>query len=381
MKIKDINTIFNDTKDGKLYTKIITKAKSQNRTRLKKDNKEYIYYEKHHILPKSIYPEYSKLSDNVWNSVLLTAREHFICHLLLVNHYRKIGDRSNWHKMSLAVSKLKCNNKYYNSRLYETVRKSFKHSEETKKRISQSREKNSKLLYIYDKNGILVEEIKSLFAYRKYPHSLFKSSIDNFFGYNFNSRQKLRKNGNSKYIGWFVSDIYLHLDSIKKKIDNNLEKINSDFKDIYVYKLNSLVEIIKYNKFIKKYSNSILKATKEHPIGHTRESQLSLKNKNLENNIGLWCSDKEEDLKNIKFEQFGEVYSENKRKYNIYCYGELIYTNLTEPDIARKLPNIKYALRKTSREQPLGHGAGRQTSWLIERGLINKYKGYFKEII
>ena len=251
MKIKDINTIFNDTKDGKLYTKIITKAKSQNRTRLKKDNKEYIYYEKHYILPKSIYPEYSKLSDNDWNGVLLTAREHFICHLLLVNHYRKIGDRSNWHKMSLAVSKLKCNNKYYNSRLYETVRKSFKHSE----------------------------------------------------------------------------------------------------------------------------------ATKEHLIGHTRESQLSLKNKNLENNIGLWCSDKEEDLKNIKFEQFGEVYSENKRKYNIYCYGELIYTNLTEPDIARKLPNIKYALRKTSREQPLGHGAGRQTSWLIERGLINKYKGYFKEII
>lgn len=38
------------------------------------------YVEIHHILPKSIFPEYSKDPDNL---VKLTAREHFICHWLL----------------------------------------------------------------------------------------------------------------------------------------------------------------------------------------------------------------------------------------------------------------------------------------------------------
>ena len=39
-----------------------------------------IYTEKHHILPKSLYPEYAKNKDNL---VKLTAREHFICHWIL----------------------------------------------------------------------------------------------------------------------------------------------------------------------------------------------------------------------------------------------------------------------------------------------------------
>lgn len=40
----------------------------------------HIYTESHHILPKSIYPEYAKTPENL---VALTAREHFICHWLL----------------------------------------------------------------------------------------------------------------------------------------------------------------------------------------------------------------------------------------------------------------------------------------------------------
>lgn len=41
---------------------------------------KHIYTEVHHILPKSIYPEYTKTPENL---VILTAREHFICHWLL----------------------------------------------------------------------------------------------------------------------------------------------------------------------------------------------------------------------------------------------------------------------------------------------------------
>lgn len=62
-----------------IYTLIIEHAKSQNRC--KGDGN---YYERHHILPKSIFPLWSKRKSNI---VLLTAREHFFCHQLLVKIY------------------------------------------------------------------------------------------------------------------------------------------------------------------------------------------------------------------------------------------------------------------------------------------------------
>jgi hypothetical protein len=55
-----------------IYQNIINKSKSQHRS--KKDS----YYEKHHIIPKSVGGDNSKE-----NTVLLTAKEHFICHRLL----------------------------------------------------------------------------------------------------------------------------------------------------------------------------------------------------------------------------------------------------------------------------------------------------------
>lgn len=56
----------------KIYNEIITKAQSQVRT------KDVDYYENHHIIPSSLG---GKDTNN--NIVLLTAREHFICHWLL----------------------------------------------------------------------------------------------------------------------------------------------------------------------------------------------------------------------------------------------------------------------------------------------------------
>lgn len=60
----------------KEYMSIINFAKSQKRNR-----KDGNYYEAHHILPRSLFPQYSKIKSNI---VLLTAKEHFRCHQLLV---------------------------------------------------------------------------------------------------------------------------------------------------------------------------------------------------------------------------------------------------------------------------------------------------------
>jgi NUMOD3 motif len=62
----------------KIYEAIIQNAKLKNRSR--KDN---IYYEDHHIVPRCL-----NGSDNVYNRVLLTAREHFVCHKLLTYIYK-----------------------------------------------------------------------------------------------------------------------------------------------------------------------------------------------------------------------------------------------------------------------------------------------------
>lgn len=62
-----------------IYCKIISYAKSQNRH--KGDGN---YYERHHILPKSLFPLWKNRKSNI---VLLTAREHFFCHQLLIKIY------------------------------------------------------------------------------------------------------------------------------------------------------------------------------------------------------------------------------------------------------------------------------------------------------
>jgi hypothetical protein len=63
--------------------KIIKRAQSENRQK-----GVGVYYEDHHILPKSIFPLWKLKKENM---VLLTAREHFFCHQLLDKIYPKSG--------------------------------------------------------------------------------------------------------------------------------------------------------------------------------------------------------------------------------------------------------------------------------------------------
>lgn len=67
------------------YLQIINEALQANRHRYHKSDERYVYYERHHILPKSLYPQYEKDKTNL---VLLTAEEHFECHKLLVEIFQ-----------------------------------------------------------------------------------------------------------------------------------------------------------------------------------------------------------------------------------------------------------------------------------------------------
>jgi hypothetical protein len=92
METIDFNGVFVNKKPYDEYMKIINTSITEKRV---KSNEQY--YEKHHILPKSCGGKNNK--DNL---VLLTAKEHFIAHKLLVEMY---PEKSNeWFKMSTAIN-------------------------------------------------------------------------------------------------------------------------------------------------------------------------------------------------------------------------------------------------------------------------------------
>jgi hypothetical protein len=65
-----------------IYNTIIEKSRKENRIRLQKNDNKYVYYEEHHILPKCLGG-----SEEKTNKILLTAKEHYICHKLLTYIY------------------------------------------------------------------------------------------------------------------------------------------------------------------------------------------------------------------------------------------------------------------------------------------------------
>jgi hypothetical protein len=108
-----------------IYNQIINNAKLKNRV---KNGSEY--YEEHHIIPKCIGG-----GNETENLVLLTFREHFVCHLLLV----KIHHQN--YKLVFALNAL-CQNERMTSRMYEKVRilyiKMLKNNSEWKNKIAST---------------------------------------------------------------------------------------------------------------------------------------------------------------------------------------------------------------------------------------------------
>lgn len=101
------------------------------------------YYERHHILPKSLFPLWTKRKSNI---VLLTAREHFFCHQLLTKIY--LSDKMFFVLHAFVVrpnSDYKITSKEYERIKLEWSKKMKNNkpnlgrhwSEETKKKISK----------------------------------------------------------------------------------------------------------------------------------------------------------------------------------------------------------------------------------------------------
>jgi len=116
----------------KVYENIVQKAKSENRQK-----GEGTYYEKHHILPRCLGGD-----NKMDNLVLLTAKEHFICHKLLTKLYPKErGINLALFAMVNFQNNSRVNHIKYTARDYaysKELHNSIPVSEETRKKLSNT---------------------------------------------------------------------------------------------------------------------------------------------------------------------------------------------------------------------------------------------------
>jgi hypothetical protein len=117
---------------NKIYNQIVERAKN----RMLEG-----YIEKHHIIPKCI----GGTNDEI-NTIALTAREHFLCHLLLCEIYPD-ESKLKYALFLMSIGKQKNKNKHYkiNNRLYERLKLEYalfltgrKQSDKTKLKKSES---------------------------------------------------------------------------------------------------------------------------------------------------------------------------------------------------------------------------------------------------
>ena len=124
----------------KIYNQLIQKAKSEDRQKRKFDDKNYVYYEAHHIIPKCLggegHQSQWKFHENI---VLLTAREHFICHKLLCEIYQN-NKKILYSFWCLATLKKNAYNSYsINKNDYDTLKKQFSKQNSIDKKNNKNR--------------------------------------------------------------------------------------------------------------------------------------------------------------------------------------------------------------------------------------------------
>lgn len=240
------------------------------------------YSEKHHIVPRCLGGK-----DNKDNLVVLTAKEHFICHMLLVEIYRH--DKKNYYKMLHAFIMMKAqnkshgNNRYINSRLYAKYRKEFV----LKQSKTQSGKLNSQYgsCWIYNLNSKQTKKIpkhdldqwlaegwiKGRFykrAYDKYKRLLLIYNKSNSIG-DFCKKANITKTQYYKCINYFNNSNFKYK-SFECKCVLSLEEyeykywwdlyLNSEYKSLrqFVkhthYYLTPQTLSTKFKKYIREYN-------------------------------------------------------------------------------------------------------------------------------
>lgn len=221
--------MFIENKYSRIYYSIIERAKSRCKMG---------YTETHHIIPRSVGG-----NDEISNLVELTAREHYICHLLLP----KMTEGENRYKMIYAYTMMS-GRKIYGSRKYAFYREEYakinsqmrsgegngmwgvdrsgekntffgkKHTEETKRKISAKKKgqgigisRNKWLPESREKIGSATKSRAVRYAFNHPEHGEFYGTTGDLAkAYNFSKTSeayKLAKGEYKSYKGWTVKQL------------------------------------------------------------------------------------------------------------------------------------------------------------------------------
>lgn len=182
--------MFLENKYSKWYFSIIEKSKDSNRKKLKRNHKDYVYYESHHVIPKSF-------GGN--EKVLLTAKEHFICHLLLC----RMLEGTNKHKMINALIKMSFSKskgqERYTSRTFSLVRKLIaqKNSETFKGKKKTEKTRNN----MKGRSGAYKRTKEHIISSSMAQKKRFQNSPGTFTGKKFTEEMKIKRNKTRKERG------------------------------------------------------------------------------------------------------------------------------------------------------------------------------------
>lgn len=122
--------IFIDNKYTTTYLNLINKAQLRNITSKAQAKQAIGYSERHHIIPRSLGGD-----DSLENLVFLTAKEHFICHLLLPKMLSGCAKSKMVHALWCIINQESSKQYRYkiNSRLYDQIK------QENSKLLSEAR--------------------------------------------------------------------------------------------------------------------------------------------------------------------------------------------------------------------------------------------------
>ncbi len=118
------------------------------------------YVEKHHICPKAndMFPDYACFKNNPWNCAILTARQHFIAHMILWKVYKDV-----YSVISTVWAMKNRNGMSVNSKMYENLKLEFsKISSELQKGICTLKDEFGNIVRIHRDELINFSNLKGL---------------------------------------------------------------------------------------------------------------------------------------------------------------------------------------------------------------------------
>jgi len=188
-----------------IYCNIILKVKQEKRTK-----KGEIFYESHHIFPKSIYPKYKKIKRNI---ILLTPKEHYICHHLLTKFttgkakslmifaFWGMNNQLTLNRQYKITTIIYTKIKQYHANEISKLRTGLKHTQKTKDKISKANtgKRRSEIFKKNRKEAMLGEKNPNFgkpgtWTDRKHTQNELKKMSESHLG-----------EKNYKFIGYYVT--------------------------------------------------------------------------------------------------------------------------------------------------------------------------------